>query len=437
MSVTKCPVDFLSKTEKYVIPAHKNKKECEAMKKPKDPFFVAVTKTAKMVRDSNVTKLFHDQKLTVTNVSWEDTSRFKNSSYGNNITDATLQVTYNEEKFLMPVVRNPNYSDKTGDISPDKFFVRVGNHKSKDKNDLQIISLTELLKNWKQYLSNSASVDPQSDASLYDAKVDTHVLVSAQACFMPVPESPALPDGQTKKAEFVPTAYNYQSYSEDPAVLLILATPEGSSVTIAGRFGDQNQLFFNEAGKRASFTAQRKKEYMATEEERISKITNDNERKEAHAKLAAEQSSLNLVLLIQVPLKQKPKMHMRCAFNSFGSKSKSVKKGSMSFQNFSTEDECLESCQEDADTTDDAVVSHGEAKDPFLECDNLKITRDTSAPIRVTVQFYSATATGVVTKETVSQIANHIAKVYEKSDFVGSLVTEGQTGRPTELVNIS
>ena len=59
--------------------------------------------------------------------------------------------------------------------------------------------------------------------------------------------------------------FNYQSYAGDPAVLTILATREGTSVTIidnkrdgfeAGRTWGQ-RLFFNKNGERASLTGQR------------------------------------------------------------------------------------------------------------------------------------------------------------------------------------
>ena len=59
--------------------------------------------------------------------------------------------------------------------------------------------------------------------SLLAENRDSHVLVSAQACFLPIP-----PDGI---AEFNPVLFNYQSYAGDPAVLTILATREGTSIT--------------------------------------------------------------------------------------------------------------------------------------------------------------------------------------------------------------
>ena len=52
--------------------------------------------------------------------------------------------------------------------------------------------------------------------------------------------------------------------------------------------------------------------------------------------------------------------------------------------------------------------------------------------MRVTVQFYKATSNGVVSEADLAQIGAQIGKVYQQADYVGSLVVEGETERPTE-----
>jgi hypothetical protein len=52
--------------------------------------------------------------------------------------------------------------------------------------------------------------------------------------------------------------------------------------------------------------------------------------------------------------------------------------------------------------------------------------------VRVTVQFYQATSNGIVSDADVAQLRAQIDRVYESGDYVGSLVTTGPTGRPTE-----
>ena len=90
------------------------------------------------------------------------------------------------------------------------------------------------------------------------------MLVSAQACFLPVPNQGS--------AEFNPVLFNYQSAKDDPAVLTILASREGTSVTVIDNQRDGFQtrgvwgqrLFFNQNGERASFTGQRLSDFSAS-----------------------------------------------------------------------------------------------------------------------------------------------------------------------------
>ena len=79
-----------------------------------------------------------------------------------------------------------------------------------------------------------------------------------------------------------------------------------------------------------------------------------------------------------------------------------------------------------------AVIGHGEVEGPYLEINDLEIERDTDFPIRVTVQFYKATSNGIVNADDVREVREQIDRVYAEGDYVGSLVTQGHTNRPTE-----
>jgi len=79
-----------------------------------------------------------------------------------------------------------------------------------------------------------------------------------------------------------------------------------------------------------------------------------------------------------------------------------------------------------------AVIGHGNVEGPYTEIDGMKIERDPRFPVRVTVQFYKATSNGVVSEKDMAEISEQIKKVYKQADYVGSLVTRGETGRPTE-----
>jgi hypothetical protein len=121
-----------------------------------------------------------------------------------------------------------------------------------------------------------------------------------------------------------------------------------------------------------------------------------------------------MVLLIQVPLKQK--------------------------QPLTYEDELLEgavmAAAEPAPAKESdveaAVIGHGSIEGSFTEIDNLAIERDERFPIWVTVQFYQATNNGVVSPADMEIIASQLKRVYSDAQFVGSLVVDGLSQRVTE-----
>jgi hypothetical protein len=366
-----------------------------------------ITLTEQMVGNAEAQSLASRYGLQILNITWEDTGRFKGSAVGPNISDMTIQVQEldpRNEQFalhLMPVIRFPNFSDRTADLDPDRFYLLVGNEKGQP---LHRVTLTELLGNLRAYLNEPDSWAGGRQSLLADR--DSHVLVSAQACFLPIPRQ--------GEATFNPVLFNYQSYAGDPAVLTLLATREGTSVTVIDNQRDGFQaghtwgqrLFFNQSGERASLTGQRLSDFVAeetTEARNDATITTE----------AAGETGLNMVLLVQVPLKQKRPLQQL---------------------GYVMEDAMFAAPMERSADSDveDAVIGHGKVEGPFTEIDHLEIERDPDCPIRVTVQFYKATSNGVVSAADMAEIAGQIERVYSEADYVGSLVVEGETGRPTE-----
>lgn len=230
------------------------------------PYRDVVLKTVAMVSDPHAQRLAARRGLQVLNVTWEDTGRYKGSAVGPNISDMTIQVQVQDPRtneyslFCMPVIRYPNFSDISADLSPDKFYLLAGNERG---GPLRRVTLREFLRDVRRYLTRRESWKGRGTSLL--ARRDTHVLVSAQACFLPVPRHGT--------AQFNPVLFNYQSYGGDPAVLTILATREGTSVTVidnkrdafrAGRTWGQ-RLFFNQSGERASLTGERMSDFLAEE----------------------------------------------------------------------------------------------------------------------------------------------------------------------------
>jgi hypothetical protein len=373
----------------------------------RDDYAAVVRRTAAMTQDDEARRLAAARGLHIVNVTWEDTGRFKGSAVGPNISDMTIQVRHTDpgdgrtRLTCMPVIRFPNFSDKTGDIPPERFFVLTGNEKGRP---LMPVSLRDLLGNLRRHLAVPRSWKGFGTSLLADR--DTHVLVSAQACFLPVPKQGI--------AEFTPVLFNYQSQPGDPAVLTILATREGTSITVIDnqrdRFTDGGawgrQLYFNKKGERAAFTGQRLSDFKAAGGNTASPTPH-----------AAGEQGLNMVLLIQVPLKQKARPTPASA-------------GLVCCA--AVPSEAPPAARAAGSDVEAAVIGHGKVEGPFTELADLAIERDPAYPVRVTVQFYKATSNGVVSPADVQEIAAQIDRVYKQADYVGSLVTEGETDRPTE-----
>jgi len=379
---------------------------------PPDPTYLeAIQRTSEMVWNGPAQNLATEYGLNILNVTWEDTGRYYDSAIGPNISDVTIQVqtqnpqTGDYELTLMPVIRYPNFSDLTADISPDDFYLLVGNEQG---GELHSVTLTEYLGNFRHYLNDADSWAGREISLLADR--DSQVLVSAQAAFLPVPKQ--------GKAEFNPVIFNYQSYQGDPAVLTIVATREGTSATIIDNTRDAfpagfswgQRLFFNQNGERASFTGERLSDFQQNQNQ-----DGQNVAPPPTAPEAAGESGLNMVLLIQVPLKQKNPM-------MFAMEDDAV-----------YETEAMEMpSEEPASDVEVAVIGHGAVEGPFTEIDGIDIERDERFPIRVTVQFYKATSNGVVSAADMAEINTQLKRVYEEADYVGSLVVDGPSQRVTE-----
>lgn len=374
-----------------------------------DPDYLQVIQATKsMISNPQAQQLADRYGLDILDITWEDTGRFYNSAVGPNISDMTIQVQQYDSALkgyglhLMPVIRFPNFTDKTGDIPLEDIYVNVGNEKG---NSLRQVPLKDVLQNLRQYLSTPSSWKGTQTSLL--APRDSHVLTSAQAAFLPIPK------GGT--ATFNPVLFNYQSYARNPAVLTILATREGTSVTIIDNVRDGfaagptwgQRLFFNKDGERASFTGQRISDFKGDDTNPSVSLPEDR----------SEESGLNMVMLIQVPLKQvEPPVQPQLSIPPAPASA-------------APEAEGLTMKRSDVEA---AVIGHGVVEGPFTEIDNLKIERDPRFPIRVTVQFYKGTSNGQVSPADMQQVHDQIAKVYDDADYVGSLVVDGPSRRPTE-----
>ncbi|MEO0646436.1 MAG: hypothetical protein AAFZ17_09840 [Cyanobacteria bacterium J06650_10] len=373
-----------------------------------------IERTKSMLRDSEAQRLAAERDLQIMDVTWEDTGRYDNSAVGPNISDMTIQVEHRDPRsgesqlHLMPVIRYPNFSDLTADVPMQRLSLLTGNEKGEETEPTL---LADVLEDLRSYLSEPDSWAGRKNSLL--AERDSHVLVSAQAAFLPIPQS--------GEATFNPVLFNYQSYPGDPAVMTILATREGTSVTVidnqrdgfdTGRTWGQ-RLFFNKNGERASLTGKRISDFRAEQAEQTGDAV------ELPPVEVSEEDGLNMVMLIQVPLKQK---------EPFGNFELGADLSVMA----ESAPAAPEAVMRAESNVEAAVIGHGEVEGPFTEIDDLAIERHPDFPIRVTVQFYKATDNGVVSEADLAEIDEQIKRIYDDADYVGSLVTDGRTRRPTE-----
>jgi hypothetical protein len=253
-------------------------------------FAAAIQAVEQMPMDGALQQRTSRMGLQVLNVLWEDTGRNLGSSVGPNISDVTLQVyeptPRGDVTHLLPVIRFPNFTDKTADVPADKLWVRVGNQSK--GSELVTVPLSEVLANLREYLSHSETLKGSGNLL---AKRDTHFLVSAQHVFVPLPA--------TGKAEFNPVIFNYQSSPGAPAVMTLLITREGTSMAVIENNnpsygnGYGQSLFFNKHGQDSAFTVERKSAVKARIEG--GQATADD--------AGALDEGADMLMIVQVPLK--------------------------------------------------------------------------------------------------------------------------------------
>jgi len=369
-----------------------------------EPHADVVAAVASMVADSEAQALASRHGLQLLDLTWEDTGRWLGSSLGPNISDVTIEVASGDHGgrrlALMPVLRFPNFADRTADVRLDRIFLRVGNERAGAEE--RVISLRELLAEPARYLSRPDLGSIRGGSLL--APRDSHALLSAQAAFLPVPRG--------GKATFHPVIFNYQSTARNPAVLTILVTRQGTSATVVDNARDTagggrswgQRLFFNAGGERAPLTA-----------ERISDVLDRGVTANGESAGAVGEDA-NLLLLVQVPLRHRQALREVGAVGVVAPAAPMAK-------------EMAKGAAADMEV---AVLGHGDLEGPFTELDGLQVERDPRFPVRVTVQFYQAVSSPRVTAGQMASLARLVGKVYEKGDWVGSLVCpEPGARRPT------
>ena len=237
-------------------------------------------------------------------VSWDDVTRGtvggSLSSWGANITDTRL---YEKSGKQLYTVRSENFNEKLGKVNADELALITGNQQP--GGDLTPITLRDFLKNMGKH---GAYAGLDKNVSLGDKAADAEVSIRFMTTFLPVN------DEELATLEFAPEMYQYQTRSEDdPANLLLLATTQGVAVQANGAGATKLYHHAVEPSKqicRYWFEAERStKKVGGAQLETKEEAQAAAQRGKATASVIGTRSMgtrFNVLMTIQVPLKQKP-----------------------------------------------------------------------------------------------------------------------------------
>lgn len=328
----------------------------------------------------------------IQNVSWEDTARTKNSCWGPNISDMTLKLKTGER---MPMIRKPNFMDITYDVDISKFKLplhNIGNNK--------FVSLKEYLKDINKYVDN-----PNVSSMLLDR--DEKILTQVQTCVLQ-----HKPD--EKQVEFTVNLFNYQTRKENPKVLVILVSKNGTSTQV---LTNERDLYFNDNGNAHYFKAERLGDIRLKQGKSGDTVSN-------YKDMTDEEKLDNCLMVIQIPLKNNPDYIP-----------KSMQRGIAKFcSSYSEEDDSEESYSPSRGMRrgmDMGVLSKGSKNGKYVGTGKTKLERDDNYPIRCTYQYYRLTDEENLTEDLVKNIVEQLNNINNIATNSGSLVMN-TTDRITE-----
>jgi len=308
--------------------------------------------------------------LHLTHVCCEDSVRRIGPARGAEIGDMTLQVHSRRQgqhfATCMPVLRVPDFADRSVQRRLAAVRVRVGNHRGEP---LRTIGLHEYLGDLRAHLSR-----PDSWAGVGGSLLtvrDDHVEVRAQACCLPVPRGGL--------AAFTPVVCPPRSWPGAPAVLAIVATRDGTSATVVDHRRDRTRI------------SERNGQYLL------------HNRNGQRVPLTVGDPSLpgaghGALVLIQVPLRQPPPPpDPYCGWDV-------------------TPMEPTPGIHDEKPFVIDARALQGLC----TEIDGLARERDDRRPICVTVQFYRPVDTPVPDEDALVELGAQIERVYTDAEVVAA-----------------
>ncbi len=361
------------------------------------------TLVSNIVSSRPTQSLLEAHGLKAHNVTWEDTARSKGSCWGPNISDMTLVVKSGNQ--LMPVIRRPNFSDVTDDVPIENFKV---NYKG------SLISLDQLLKN----------------LNVYDAR-DTQVLTSSQCCVLPVELG--------QKTQFAVQLFNYQSSRDEPAVLVILASKNGTSVQILD--SSNTKLFFDDDGTARWFSVERLEDVRIRQKAVKTKV-------DSYKEMTNEEKLDNSIMMIQVPLLVLQKKRRVVYGGALIPQSAKPFSGDDGCDDGNECNECNE-CETNGYRSlsirssrwgarsrgmDMGQLGLGDAEGKYTGTRGITLTRDPHFPVRCTFQYYRVTDRDNIDEKDIIDIKEQINQSLKVATGHGSLVLNPSSQRVTEPV---
>ena len=358
---------------------------------------------ASIVNNSQLQAAAQRYGLNINTITWEDMGRCKGSSYGPAISDVSLRLAKSNRN--LPIIRNPNFADKTADMPIGKFNVTVGNETS--DASLKSISLKSFLENADGHLKGA---DGKPLKSLYCERMDKNILTSAQYCILPL---------ESGTCDFNVNLFNYQTSEDESAVLVVVGSQQGTSSQTVKQ--GTTSLYFNNAGSAADYVAERLKE----ERVRLGKDT--------QAAMDAGEKQRNALFIYQIPLKVTQRKREPMMMMYQGMQDYSCVIESQSFNPMKQSMSMLPSSNSSPPKgMDNAMIRAGVTHSKFLGINKSTVERDERFPIRVTIQLYKVTDDPNLDPGIFEDMAASMIQIYSVGDAEGSLVVDGGTGRSTE-----
>ncbi len=203
--------------------------------------------------------------------------------------------------------------------------------------------------------------------------------------------------------EFCVQLYNYQSdsNSDDPAVLVIVASAQGTSAQVVK---GNTKLLLNSNGIAKNFKAQRLSDFR------------EEQGKSKEGEMTLEEKNQNVLFIYQIPLKQrnehrKDELVKKCCSSQQPARAVRKSGGGRGLER--------------------AIISAGSEQGRFEGTRGLALLRDDRFPIRCTVQYYNVTDVPRISDSQMRELAALINEAYSGALATGSLVTSN-SNRETE-----